>query len=84
MKSPLKTRKIVLATDIIELLPIAISFHYLIDTACQKKSLYDGISNSIEERYEWAAKDCLLRRQLILDTSVDEGWLHSTFAQMQL
>ncbi|XP_023171779.2 benign gonial cell neoplasm protein isoform X2 [Drosophila hydei] len=73
MKSPLKTRKIVLATDIIELLPIAISFQYLIDTACQKKSLYDGISNSIEERYEWAAKDCLLRRQLILDTSVDEA-----------
>ncbi|XP_030243373.1 benign gonial cell neoplasm protein [Drosophila navojoa] len=73
-KSQTKTCKIVLATDIVESMPIPIEFQYLIDTACQIKSIYDGISNSTEERYEWAAKDSLLRRQLLLDNGIDKAF----------
>ncbi|EDW61142.1 benign gonial cell neoplasm protein isoform X2 [Drosophila virilis] len=72
VKSRKENKKIVLTTDIIESLPLPISFQYLIDTACQKRTLYDGISNSSEDRYEWVATDCLLRRQLILDAEVSE------------
>ncbi|EDW09828.2 uncharacterized protein Dmoj_GI20725 [Drosophila mojavensis] len=73
-KSQTKTCKIVLATDIVESLPIPITFQYLIDTACQMKPIYDGISNSTGERYEWAAKDSLLRRQLLLDNAFSEKY----------
>lgn len=74
IKSQTNTCKIVLATDIVESMPVPVAFQYLIDTACQMKSIYDGISNSTEERYEWAAKDSLLRRQLLLDNGIDKGW----------
>ncbi|XP_030560376.1 benign gonial cell neoplasm protein isoform X2 [Drosophila novamexicana] len=67
VKSRKENKKVVLTTDIIESLPLPVSFQYLIDTACQKRTLYDGISISSEDRYEWVAKDCLLRRQSILD-----------------
>jgi len=61
------TVKIVLTTDIIESLSLNVSFKYEIDTACQLTNIYDSISCSGEDRYEWVAKDCLLRRESLLD-----------------
>jgi len=63
--------KIVLATGIIESLQLPVSFKYLIDTACERKSWYDGRISTTADVIEWVAKDSLLRRLLILN---DEGW----------
>ncbi|KAH8398928.1 hypothetical protein KR222_005071 [Zaprionus bogoriensis] len=59
--------KVVLATCIIESLPVAVSFTYLIDTVCEKNTFYDASSCSSEDKFEWVSKDCLLRRQSILN-----------------
>ncbi|XP_068144738.1 benign gonial cell neoplasm protein isoform X1 [Drosophila tropicalis] len=61
------TVMVILATDIIESLPLRISFKYEIDTACHKTSIYDSDSYCVYDRYEWVAKDCLFRRQSLLD-----------------
>lgn len=67
--------KVVLTTDIIESLPLAISFKYLIDTGRKRKLLYDAFSCSSEHKLEWLSKDCLFRRQLLLN-SVGGSQLH--------
>lgn len=59
--------KIVLATGIIESLQLPVSFKYLIDTACERKSWYDGRISTTADVIEWVAKDSLLRRLLILN-----------------
>ncbi|KAM8712563.1 hypothetical protein ACLKA7_012975 [Drosophila subpalustris] len=64
------TTKIVLSTGIIESLHLPVSFKYLIDTACAKKIWYDGRICSTVDAIEWVAKDCLLRRLLILNAEV--------------
>ncbi|XP_016974003.1 benign gonial cell neoplasm protein isoform X2 [Drosophila rhopaloa] len=61
------TVKVVLTTDIIESLFLKVSFKYEIDTACRLNHIYDSSTYSGEDRYEWVAKDCLLRRELVLD-----------------
>ncbi|XP_017002004.3 benign gonial cell neoplasm protein [Drosophila takahashii] len=61
------TVKVVLTTDIIESLHLKVRFKYEIDTACRLNHIYDSTSYSAEDRYEWVGKDCLQRRELILD-----------------
>ncbi|EDW31506.1 GL10928 [Drosophila persimilis] len=61
------TDKVVLATDIIESLALQVPFKYLIDTACKQYTIYNSSSYCAENRYEWVAKDCLLRRESIVD-----------------
>lgn len=61
--------KIVLTTDIIESLPLAVSFKYLIDTVRKRTAFYDAFSCSSECRFEWLSKDSLLRRQLLLNST---------------
>lgn len=61
-----ETVKVVLATDIIESLCLKVPFKYQIDTACRLNNVYDTTSCSGDDRFEWVAKDALLRRELIL------------------
>ncbi|XP_017070408.1 benign gonial cell neoplasm protein isoform X1 [Drosophila eugracilis] len=61
------TVKVVLATGIIESLPLKVPFKYEIDTACRVINIYDSSTYSGDDRYEWVGKDCLLRRELILN-----------------
>ncbi|BFG05419.1 benign gonial cell neoplasm protein [Drosophila madeirensis] len=66
------TDKVVLATDIVESLPLQVSFKYVIDTACKQYSVYNCINYCAEHRYEWVAKDCLLRRESLLDGAASD------------
>ncbi|KAI8039531.1 benign gonial cell neoplasm protein [Drosophila gunungcola] len=61
------TVKVVLTTDIIESLCLKVSFKYEIDTACMLNQIYDSSTYTGDDRYEWVSKDCLLRRESILD-----------------
>ncbi|XP_032570287.1 benign gonial cell neoplasm protein isoform X1 [Drosophila sechellia] len=61
-----ETVKVVLATDIIESLCLKVPFKYQIDTACRLNNVYDITSCSGDDRFEWVAKDALLRRDQIL------------------
>ncbi|XP_017045146.1 benign gonial cell neoplasm protein [Drosophila ficusphila] len=67
VNAPADTVMVVLTTDIIESLPLKVPFKYEIDTACRLTNVYDSSNYSGEDRYEWVAKDCLRRRELILD-----------------
>lgn len=60
--------KVVLTTEIIESLPLEVSFKYLIDTVRKRKTTYDDIC---EDEFEWLSKDRLRRRQLLLNSG---GW----------
>ncbi|KAH8401639.1 hypothetical protein KR009_006943 [Drosophila setifemur] len=67
------TVKVVLTTEIIESLPLKVSFKYQIDTACRLNLVYDSSNYGVEDRYEWVAKDCLARRELIFDTEAADA-----------
>lgn len=60
--------KIVLTTDIIESLPLEVSFKYLIDTACKRNTTFVAFSCTSEDEFEWLSKDSLWRRQLLLNS----------------
>ncbi|ALC42607.1 wibg [Drosophila busckii] len=62
--------KLVLSTDVIESLPLPVAFRYVIDTVCQKNTVYDSKRCSTEEKYEWVAKERLLRREAIFNAKV--------------
>ncbi|KAH8233102.1 hypothetical protein KR026_004334 [Drosophila bipectinata] len=68
VKARCNTVKVVLTTAIIESLPLKVPFKYQIDSACRLTPMYDSTNYSIEDRYEWVAKDCLARRELLLNT----------------
>lgn len=63
--------KVVLTTEIIESLPLEVSFKYLIDTVRKRKTTYDVFSCICEDEFEWLSKDRLRRRQLLLNSG---GW----------
>ncbi|KAH8253493.1 hypothetical protein KR032_005784 [Drosophila birchii] len=68
------TVKVVLTTDIIESLPLQeVPFKYLIDTACRLNTVYDSTVYGVDDRYEWVSKDCLMRRELILDIKAPDA-----------
>lgn len=60
--------KVVLTTDIIESLPLDVSFKYLIDTVRKRKTTYSPFSCTSEDEFEWLSKDSLWRRQLLLNS----------------
>lgn len=68
VKARSNTVKVVLTTEIIESLPLKVPFKYQIDSACRLTPMYDSTNYSIEDRYEWVAKDCLARRELLVNT----------------
>ncbi|XP_062133299.1 benign gonial cell neoplasm protein [Drosophila sulfurigaster albostrigata] len=66
LKAPADTLKIILATTVIESLVVPVSFKYLIDTVCEKRSWSRGASGETEDKIDWLQKDGLFRRFLLL------------------
>ncbi|KPU75686.1 uncharacterized protein Dana_GF12453, isoform B [Drosophila ananassae] len=73
IKARSNTVKVVLTTEIIESLPLKVPFKYQIDSACRLTPMYDSTNYSIEDRYEWVAKDCLARRELLVNTEAPDS-----------